>query len=76
MILTATEICEGLRIAENIRDNIESLSLRHPADDIDNVTVSIGCSNMVSNIESHQTLFKLADERLYTAKQAGRNCIA
>lgn len=76
VILPATEISEGHRIAENIRGNIESLSLLHPAADIENVTVSIGCSNMVNDIESHQSLFKLADERLYTAKQSGRNCIA
>lgn len=75
VILPATEIIEGRKVAEKIRANIDALQLNHPADDINNVTVSIGCSAMNVETDDPNALFKLADALLYQAKQKGRNCI-
>lgn len=75
VILPATEILEGRKVAEKIRANIDALQLNHPADDINNVTVSIGCSAMNVETDDPNALFKLADALLYQAKQKGRNCI-
>ncbi len=75
VILPATEIIEGRKVAEKIRANIDALQLNHPAADINNVTVSIGCSAMNVETDDPNALFKLADALLYQAKQKGRNCI-
>jgi len=75
VILPATEILEGRKVAEKIRANIDALQLNHPAADINNVTVSIGCSAMNVETDDPNALFKLADALLYQAKQKGRNCI-
>jgi len=75
VILPATEIIEWRKVAEKIRANIDALQLNHPAADINNVTVSIGCSAMNVETDDPNALFKLADALLYQAKQKGRNCI-
>jgi diguanylate cyclase (GGDEF)-like protein len=57
-------------IAERIRANIEKLPA--PADG-DTVTVSIGAALYPDDGADREALFRTADERLYEAKNAGRN---
>jgi len=57
-------------IAERIRANVESLPA--PADG-DRVTVSIGGALHPEDGNDREALFRAADERLYEAKNAGRN---
>jgi diguanylate cyclase (GGDEF)-like protein len=57
-------------IAERVRANIEKLP--SPADG-DRVTVSIGAALFPRDGNDREALFRTADERLYEAKNAGRN---
>ena len=57
-------------IAERVRANIEKLPA--PADG-DRVTVSIGAAVFPEDGADREALFRTADERLYEAKEAGRN---
>ena len=57
-------------IAERIRANIEKLPA--PADGAP-VTVSIGAALYPDDGHDRESLFRTADERLYEAKEAGRN---
>jgi len=72
VILSNTDIERGREIAENIRQATEFLSLNLDKFTIP-VTVSIGivaCHKMTSDISN---LLELADQKLYQAKQQGRN---
>lgn len=57
-------------IAERIRTNVEALPA--PADGA-NVTVSIGGAMFTADGATREELFRRADERLYAAKEQGRN---
>ena len=64
-------------VAERIRKGIEAARLSHPASpDGDRVTMSIGAASAAPADEhaSSHMLVELADQALYRAKQAGRNC--
>ncbi|MAS06118.1 MAG: hypothetical protein CL534_15750 [Ahrensia sp.] len=77
-ILTGLEPEPAMQVAENLREAIERLDLKHPAFDPGRcVTVSIGAS---ASLPSRQTTVKelmaAADRALYDAKAAGRNRVA
>jgi diguanylate cyclase (GGDEF)-like protein len=66
---------DGARItAEKVRRIVESTPLRYEQQVIP-VTVSLGVSQMVAADTSPEELYKRADERLYEAKQGGRNLV-
>jgi diguanylate cyclase (GGDEF)-like protein len=58
--------------AEKVRRIVESTPLRYEQQVIP-VTVSLGVSQMVTEDTTPEELYKRADERLYEAKQGGRN---
>jgi diguanylate cyclase (GGDEF)-like protein len=64
-------------IAERLRQSVQSLSTKPPAEGIDggpDITVSVGVGLAVPTIgRTPQGAIQLADEALYEAKQAGRN---
>jgi diguanylate cyclase (GGDEF)-like protein len=75
-VLGEATLADGLRVAERMRKAIEGLQIAHPGSSHDVVTVSAG----VSSIEPAQgdeadAFLKRADEALYYAKAAGRNCV-
>jgi diguanylate cyclase (GGDEF)-like protein len=59
-------------IAEKVRRIVESTPLRYEQQVIP-VTVSLGVSQMLPTDTVAEELYKRADERLYEAKQGGRN---
>jgi diguanylate cyclase (GGDEF)-like protein len=64
---------DGARItAEKVRRIVESTPLRYEQQIIP-VTVSLGVSQIVAADTTPEELYKRADERLYEAKQGGRN---
>ena len=68
----STELVE--MIAQRFREAIEELRISFEGKTL-NVTVSLGaCVAEVGMEESTDELFKIADARLYRAKEAGRNC--
>lgn len=63
--------------AEQIRDQVSSLQIPHEKScTSDCVTVSLGLAvGKGAAISDEKTLYKKADDALYAAKEAGRNCI-
>ena len=61
-------------VAERIRQNVENNIIELPNGEKLNVTVSIGvaCTQREGNF-FFEELFKIADKRLYKAKNTGRN---
>lgn len=68
---------DAYTIAEDIRTGIESLLLTHPMNEASPyVTVSIGVYTVIpeeKSIPDMNEIYRLADEALYRAKEAGRN---
>lgn len=58
--------------AERLRQNVAGLVLNTPAGNVD-LTISIGVAEKEEDVDSIYGLLTRADERLYAAKQAGRN---
>ena len=77
ILMTETDKDGGQKAAERLRKKIESLKIRTSKGKL-SVTVSMGITNMVPDSDQSQTLdmiIKRADQALYTAKDAGRNCV-
>lgn len=77
IILPICSLEEALKIAEAIRISIEKAAIEHSASNILNiVSVSIGVSSLVGRTDIQpDTLISQADQALYKAKKAGRNCV-
>jgi diguanylate cyclase (GGDEF)-like protein len=77
VILPGTEL-EGARLmGERLRDAVADMSIPHaPQDGARRVTISVGCASAWPNpnLTYHQ-LLQTADDQLYAAKKAGRNCV-
>jgi diguanylate cyclase (GGDEF)-like protein len=65
----------ALVTAEKIRNIAQSTPLKHEQEQI-RCTVSIGVATLLEDETSPEDLYKRADERLYEAKQSGRNRVA
>ncbi len=72
MLLPNTDITDALRIAERVRQTIESKVIEYERDRTLKITVSIGVSTLTTS-ESSTDLIKYADKALYYAKAHGRN---
>jgi two-component system cell cycle response regulator len=73
VVLLANTNAQGAQdLAERIRTAIESHIFNYEGERIP-VTTSVGIPELTSGIESANTLLKLADKALYSAKQGGRN---
>ncbi|MEE8574233.1 MAG: diguanylate cyclase, partial [Thermodesulfobacteriota bacterium] len=65
------------KLAEKLREKVESLEIRHPdSEEFGVVTISLGVATMIPKEEgAPDELVSAADNELYKAKKAGRNCI-
>jgi diguanylate cyclase (GGDEF)-like protein len=72
VILPDTSLSGAVQVAERIRETIAA----HQFPGIGNVTASIGVSNYPVNALSKADLIRVADQALYTAKNAGRDRVA
>lgn len=70
-----TSAQQAYALAERIRIKVEALRLTTDKEEV-SVTVSLGIVEMRhdSPLESVESMFNRADEAMYNAKQAGRNC--
>lgn len=71
LLLPSTELYEARFVAEKIRHAVESSP--HPA--AGRFTVSIGVAIATHDDKDEYIAVKTADDHLYAAKNAGRNCI-
>lgn len=75
-ILGEATVIDGLRVAERMRLAVESLLIDHPGSSHEIVTVSAGVTAVEPVHGDEADVFlKRADEALYYAKAAGRNCV-
>jgi diguanylate cyclase (GGDEF)-like protein/PAS domain S-box-containing protein len=76
VVLPNTNAAGAKSIAEQIRKAVEERQIPHEDSSESVVTISIGCATQIPEVRSLSTLLvKIADEALYQAKSAGRNCI-
>ena len=76
VLLPDTPLTGAQQVASELRDAIEKLFLPHDASSVSNcVTISLGvCASIPSADLLPEHLLQIADEALYEAKSAGRNC--
>ncbi|WP_169336964.1 sensor domain-containing diguanylate cyclase [Amphritea japonica] len=72
LLIAETDLSSARIIAERIRQRVEDLILTDPQNNEFKITVSIGLSEWLPTESFDQALLH-SDERLYTAKRAGRN---
>jgi diguanylate cyclase (GGDEF)-like protein len=71
LLLPSTDRAGAARAAERIRADLAGSLV--PG--IGTVTVSLGVATLPDDAGSEEELVRVADERLYAAKAAGRNCV-
>ena len=78
LLLPGTDLVGAIRMAEEARQAVTSLGLRHEGSPYGIVTLSagVGSCQFVSEPGTWPSLIKAADEALYAAKAQGRNTIA
>jgi len=59
---------DAVQVAEKLRESIASLKI----EEVKTVTISLGVSEAVAT-DTPATLFKQLDDKLYHAKEAGKN---
>jgi len=74
VLLPETKLADAVAAAERIRQAVAAQVIDYRNVQIQ-VTVSIGCSQYDETDLSDADLFRRADERVYAAKEAGRNCV-
>lgn len=76
IILPETGVDHAHKLADRIRETVESRHLRkrRTNEDLGVITMSIGISTLHDQ-DDMETLIERADECLYAAKKAGRNCV-
>ena len=77
-ILADTSLDEAMNMAEKMRSRVAELAIPHESSKIaPYVTISLGVAARVpGDNDSAAALEKDADDALYRAKDAGRNCVA
>lgn len=77
ILLPGTDVAGAMKVAENIRQAIYHLELKHSGNATGVVTVSAGIDAFVPVRENNLPLelIEAADKALYYAKSQGRNCI-
>lgn len=75
VLLPNTDLETGIKIAQDIQQVIYNLAIPHTLSDVRNiVTVSLGIASVIPTVEGQRDLLvDLADQRLYKAKQQGRD---
>ncbi len=75
VILPEADGNTGKDLVERIRKNIESYLFENDGKSLYRVTVSIGIASYPFDARDQKVLIQLADQALYEAKKAGRNCV-
>jgi diguanylate cyclase (GGDEF)-like protein len=78
IILPQQNLLAAIKVAENLRTAVELLGIAHTGSPSKILTISVGVAcNIAENIKyiSWESVIKQADDELYTAKSAGKNCV-
>lgn len=76
ILLPQTNLSEANVIAERIRRRVERTHYPHgKTQPLGAVTVSIGISAFVPNLDTPASIIYAADQALYVAKSRGKNCV-
>lgn len=77
VLLPGSGLDGALMVAERIRQAVEALAIEHRASPTGHLSISLGVSSIAPQhpVDSPDTVLHEADEALYLAKAAGRNCI-
>jgi diguanylate cyclase (GGDEF)-like protein len=74
-VLLECGTADAVRIAEKIRESVKARGRRAHDDDLPPVTISIGVATSEGARTELKELMRAADEQLYAAKDAGRDCV-
>lgn len=76
VVLRNTDHEQAFHVAENLRNALQNAAIEHQGrKDCSYVTVSVGVATKPAQQKlDYDLLFKAADDALYRAKSAGRNC--
>jgi diguanylate cyclase (GGDEF)-like protein len=75
LILSECDMRSAEERAEKIRNAIAALNIHHGGRTLGTVTASFGVAAFPGNGRDAHALIHAADQALYKAKQAGRNCV-
>ena len=75
LIIAEVDTEGAQKCADSIREATKHLSLHHRGQTLGTITVSAGIASYPAHADSSEDLIHAADEALYRAKQAGRDCI-
>jgi diguanylate cyclase (GGDEF)-like protein len=75
IILPETAGDQAYIALERLRQSLTSQPIEHDGNSI-SVTISCGIASLAGKAESLEQLMERADQALYQAKQAGRNCVS
>ncbi|RJQ44660.1 MAG: GGDEF domain-containing protein [Nitrospiraceae bacterium] len=78
LILPEQNLTTALKVAETLRGTVESLAIPHAGSPSKMLTLSLGVAcNIAENVKyiSWESVIKQADDELYRAKAAGKNCV-
>lgn len=73
-LLPNSNAMESSVVAERIRQSISECCTNTDLGDV-TVTVSAGIAESLSNVDDIENIIRRADQALYKAKEAGRNCV-
>lgn len=75
LILTEASLETGCERAAKLREQVANLQTHHRAETLRRITLSIGVAGFPEHGTSAAQIVKSADEALYRAKAAGRDCV-
>lgn len=75
LLLRGTTMADGRTICERLRNAVHRLSISVGGHEV-RPSVSVGVAHVSERPNDARALMRIADQRLYAAKAAGRNCVA
>ncbi|MDP9762718.1 diguanylate cyclase [Deinococcus enclensis] len=75
LLLPGHDLASATALAETLREHVAEWTLSHAGIALGRVTVSLGVAQVDRLMTGPDALVRAADEALYAAKRAGRNCV-